>query len=632
MLRREWFLRTGLGLALVAGMSCGGGASEVHEPFGREPPPAPFAAAAPTAQAQASAKPTVTAPREAPPPPEPVPDKLGSPSSSLAKRPAFASTSSFAPQPPNSSALYDEAKAPLKANAVGFVCLVSVKPYQDNQQDGFPDLSVNVTIARGKEKWSLSARGHEDQVSMTFAVPLMELEAGDRVGVSILDRDVLFDDAVETLQTTFKGEFPFSAKGKRSELECRPLERSILEKHLGTPKERADIAIGAYDAVKPSLLGSLGTGVIGEHLVPTAQAALDDMAGLVGWDDPRVLRRLERIDAIRKRILSETSQQVRALREKLPLPSQNAVEVADGALEVRPSSLSCNPANAKQYKALISLGEADAFAKQPCVLSLEVHNGSGVPIQVDDFYDKIGPWGELRLISSTGALHALALFATVQNGKTKKIEMGNRPVFGPGETFTVLATTRGAGEIAGALDAPFLLRGRYGRRTSAKTKEWTRVAGGAAEVRMTSLECGPNAAAEYNANAPSFGRTTWEKPPACVVHAAIRRTGATPVVLGHFFRDTKPIEHIGLFDPASFTPPKKDRVPGEDAKGIWLKPFAVLAPDRARPLDKDVEIAQGAIVEIALASDEQPLQAAPDLDKLVLVTDFDEVSSFLRVE
>lgn len=630
MAYREGFVRTGLGLALLAMVNCGGSAQEVLSQFGPERMPPPIATATSPAPPQASAKPAETVVPEPPPPPEAVPDKLGSPPSSLAKRPSFASSSSFAPQPRSSSALYEEAKDPSTANVAGFVCLVSVKPYQDNAPDGFPDLSVDVTVSRGKETWSLSARGGEDRVVMTFAVPLVELRAGDRIAVSIVDRDIVFNDFVEKLQTTFKGEFPLTAKGKKSEIECRPLARSLLEKHLKTPIQRADIAIGTYDAVKPSLTGSLGTGVIGDYLMSPAQSALEEMAGLVGWDDPRVGRRMERIDAIRQRIQVETSRQAQALRDKLPAPAQNAWPVADGALEVRPSALSCNPANAKQYKALIATSEVEAFAKKPCVLELEIHNRSGVPIQVDDFYDRIGPLGELRLISSTGAVYGLALFATKQNGKSQKLDMDNRPIFGPGETFTVLATPTGGASVA--FEAPFVLRGEHSRRTTAKTKEWTVVAGGAAEVRMTSIACGPNAGAEYNANAPSFGRTSWEKPPACVVHAEIRRLGATPVKLGHFFRDINPIEHIGLFDPASFTPPKKGRVPGEDARGVWLRPFALLGPDKARPLERDVEIAQGATVEIALASGEEAPAIAADLDKLILAMDFDEKFSFLRVE
>src|SRR5690349_10432373 len=109
-------------LLLVAG--CGGGLQEVPRDLDGEAEPRPRRAVAKAAP-QAAAAPAIEKP--AAPPPEPVPERLGTPASSRAKKPAWSMYSGeYAPQAPWRAKLFDESSGPLQGEQVGLVCRLGI--------------------------------------------------------------------------------------------------------------------------------------------------------------------------------------------------------------------------------------------------------------------------------------------------------------------------------------------------------------------------------------------------------------------------------------------------------------------------------------------------------------------------
>ncbi|UQA56447.1 hypothetical protein [Polyangium aurulentum] len=609
-------------LLLVAG--CRGGSDGKDESRSRR--------AVPTAAPQASAAPAVEAPKAPPPPPEPVPERLGTPASSQAKRPAWSRyREDYAPQPESRDKLFNESSGPLQGEQVGLVCRLGISTENHGHSnlgafDGMADLSAAVSLTQGKEVVKLDALGPEDTKEMWFTVPLVKPEKGAKLRVASRDRDFLSSEPIESLQATFDGSYPLTAKGRVSQLECRPLGRAVVERHLEIARIAADEAHAVMAAPRPDpLVPSFDVQRPKDQIEGAVRWKLDDMAGLVGWDDPRVVRRVERLVEQQLRMVSELGGATEAMRQKLPPSADGLTPMAEGALAARVTSYACGPDVAKKYNRAVSDRTRDEFRARPCVLGIDVVNRTGAPIEVDGSTDTIGPLGDLTMLSPTGAQFDVEIFGEVREGKVRRLEYEQRAIVPDGATVSLVAHPVGKEELS-AFAPPLLLRGMHAGRRTSKPREWLSVAGGSIELRATDLTC---------------------RDKDCELRVQLRPTGnARFLKIGGFVHEIEePPMKLMLLDPSTFNLPKPEKGKGdsgraleEDVTKLLFRPFATVEGGVLQRIENDLEVTTpGQTVEVAFEMDGAPLPGGMDLDKLVLdklvlETSFDPLPSFLRVE
>jgi len=581
--------------------------------------------AAPTAAPQASAAPAIEELKAPPPPPDPVPERLGTPASSRAKRPAWSRyREDYAPQPAGRDKLFNESSGPLQGEQVGLVCRLGISTTNHGRSnlgafDGMADLSAAVSITQGKEVVKLDALGPEDTKEMWFTVPLVTPEKGAKLRVTSRDRDFFSNDPIESVQATFDGSYPLTAKGRISQLECRPLGRAVVERHLESARIAADEAHAVMEAARPDLSApSFDMKRSQDQNEEGLRSKLDEMAGLVGWDDPRVVRRVERLAAQQKRMVSDLGAATEAMGQKLPPSADGSTPMADGALAVRVTSYACGPDVAKKYNRAVSERTRDEFKARPCVLAMDVVNRTGAPIEVDGSTDTIGPLGDLYMLSSTGEQFGVEVFGEVREGKVRRLEYEQRAIVPDGATVSLVAHPVGKAELS-AFAPPLLLRGFHAGRRTGKPREWMSVAGGAVELRATDLTC---------------------RDDGCVLRVQFRLSGRGFLKIDGLLHEIQePQMRLMLLDPSTFELPKPGKGKGDSGRPLeegvtklLFKPFATVERGVVRPFDNYLEVTTlGQTVEIAFEMDGAPLPGGMDLDKLVLDTSFDAVPSFLRV-
>lgn len=570
-----------------------------------------------------------------------VPERLGTPAQSEAMRPAFSYYASrYAPPYAYGSRVYGLAQDVGDSDSVvGLICEITSGDQRDEPGGGVPDLSVSVTLTQGKQKpIRFYEKDGEDEDTMYFSIPLVRLAKGDRLSVSLIDRDVIFDEGIETLDATFQGQYPWIVKGKIASMECRPVSRDLSERLVNNYREQVDAALTEMDGMRPDLVqDDFGLGGSYDIGLGRTQRALDDLAGYTGWDDPRVQRRIERMKALADMIEKDLGKRVEEMRSTLPPPSAGLVSTADSALWMHPQ-LDCGPEVAKRYKSVISSKPDRVFSNQPCVIELLAENRSGVLFGVDEFFGHLGPVSDMRVVTIGGKVSRVQMVAIQKDGKAKVLDH-QRPALieGNKSATIILVLDRDLGLLEQR--QPMLLRVSHTSRFTNKPRAWTRMAGGTLEMRADKLLCGAEAAAHYNAQIPVFSRPSWERPPMCVVLVDIKRTGETPVKINGFFHRLDPVRAFSLVNPAEF-PADVFKIGaqgspfGPKMEGpTFSKVYATIRPSGTFAVKDDIELRPGEQISVAIASEGNgSWPSAPDLNTLVLRAWFDKAYSFVRIE
>jgi hypothetical protein len=179
----------------------------------------------------------------------------------------------------------------------------------------------------------------------SVSAPLVKLAVGDRVAVSARDSDILFDDDLGAATTTYAGVVPFEAKRGHLTLRCGALEPARLEPVVAEHLRLADRAI---DKAVRGLRFDRDAWDWGAKLsgLPDAESAIDDVAALVGFADPRVERRVDWLERARARLEAEAIPIVEELRRAA------ASEVTIGAPKLGAVSFEravCDPAEVSAW-------------------------------------------------------------------------------------------------------------------------------------------------------------------------------------------------------------------------------------------------------------------------------------------
>jgi eukaryotic-like serine/threonine-protein kinase len=136
--------------------------------------------------------------------------------------------------------------------------------------------------------------GPEDANLAFVSAPLATLKKGDAVHFEVYDRDVFDLQAIENVHATWKGG-ALAARAANATIECRQLAGAPLQRLVSIRAARAD-------ASRDKLSRAELDGRTYDWAWPTAdmkaaQKDVADVAGLVGWDDARVHRRVAGLDA-----------------------------------------------------------------------------------------------------------------------------------------------------------------------------------------------------------------------------------------------------------------------------------------------------------------------------------------------
>ena len=156
-----------------------------------------------------------------------------------------------------------------------------------------PDMQATLEI--GGQPQVLVGENNRDATVVT--APLKALATGDVLKLNVEDRDLLTkNDYIDGGTTTFPGSFPLLITGHAGKLHatCRLLKPDAVAERLKVAARQAEYAVTAFEKARGVDLTARDLGYPwNEH--QAAEGGLDSVAALVGWQDPEVAPRRERL-------------------------------------------------------------------------------------------------------------------------------------------------------------------------------------------------------------------------------------------------------------------------------------------------------------------------------------------------
>jgi hypothetical protein len=240
------------------------------------------------AKDEAASRPSpVDAALAVPRPQDPAPSRLGDPVASAAAAPSWAA-GDYAPmlQGEVAEALWAATDATASAAAIDrelVVCQADEGP-----GDAAPSPFRRVSVRWGEDH-ELDATLERGRRRAYFGVPLLSLTSG-----AVLQMTLTGSDDARELSTSF-ARTPLKLRTGALSVECRVVpakarDEAVLDALWKTDKKLAALAVTSTE--------DLGDGTSIERAGTLAERTLSDAAALVGWDDPRVVRRRTRIREI----------------------------------------------------------------------------------------------------------------------------------------------------------------------------------------------------------------------------------------------------------------------------------------------------------------------------------------------
>jgi len=384
------------------------------------PPPAPPAQEVDDAPPLPEAPVVVETPR---PPPDPIPDRLGTPSTSRAAAPAWWLVDhpfGYLPRPEapwQFDPLAESAprEAPTLDNGA-LLCDVNVGGYRGDATEAGEyagtDLTVGASVGGARpparELWVWGV-GPEDTGTARVLIPLIDLKPGATLHFKFNDRDVLFDDDLELVAHRWTGQVPFEFKGRIGRGRCRFVPRAPLDQAVALRLEDVDNALAAVPpASAPDLTRASLRSTETEQL-GGVKVAIASVASLVGWDDPRVARRLERMGVLvaqRHALLVTALDATRADAESLgawQAPAEGKVSMRLGVPLCGKTAL--KPLRKHWTEPWTRVGATT------CALQLELRNDAAETVGVVPSRRALGSIEELAWVGGDGDVAVLSVVA-----------------------------------------------------------------------------------------------------------------------------------------------------------------------------------------------------------------------------
>jgi hypothetical protein len=273
-----------------------------------------------------------------------------------------------------------------------------------------PDLSVRVKLPGDL---SLHAAGPEDNHSMLVTVPLLARGALATIELSLIDRDPLGWDDLDTLKVPMppRGE----AREGQSSATCLLVPREVVEGEVRRMCSNADVKLESQGKalsanLSHQMLGSLGLG-------SDLEKAIEPLASLVGWADPRVRRRVAwatRILAKQRQLCAEIAAREAPLRQRT-----TSMEHRWRRWKFEVAGWDCGDEVTKRFPP-IGLARDGPTG---CVVAVRASHDGDKPGDLHDFHNSLN--GEL--VHADGEVTALWAVATFPSDG-----------FAPGKTGTVV--------------------------------------------------------------------------------------------------------------------------------------------------------------------------------------------------
>lgn len=461
------------------------------------------------------------------------PEHLGSPAKSSAALPAWQPRPlrqllpgqvPYAPASEDAEGLYDQADpkpaktGPLRDAALACTVDLGERRFDDllpfaNPSMVYGDLcAVAGPVPPGGPVRDVTVHfGADDANTVTFLVPLVSLDPGQAVSVRLLDIDLQFDDAVDTLKATYRGTLPLSLATRGVKGDCRLVTREALEALLPPHLEATDAALAkARNAFRASLDDRRPMSVDGTLLAP--QRSLAGAAALVGWDDPRVAARVALIADLDRELTAQWAEVFEAARKKAS--GRDWATVAGGQLEVRFAGLRCG----RELSAYAGMNLPGLRAKDACALHVGVRNRTDRPLALD--FRLLEPLDDLVLVDGRGASREATFEGQWKNGRASALPAAW--ALEPGQEGELVVAPDMVDGVLKKSRLPLLLRGSHAANVSSRKPSSVDLAGGEAGLEVVDYACG---AESLSGLADAAGVPSWRRP-VCGLHVRLANRAA----------------------------------------------------------------------------------------------------------
>ncbi len=439
----------------------------------------------------------------------------------------------YAPASHQAERLFGEASAePSKAARIAGVSLACRVDLGERVLDGqapfgsakgrLGDLNVfAAALPRAKQplRYVALGVGPEDSNTAVVVAPRCDLGPGAVVHLRVLDRDVTFDDQVAAVDLPFTGGLPLRYAARGLVAECRRVEAEDIDRALGPLLEASDRELkGALGALAPA--DDLASGRPLARRLDAPRRALAEAAALVGWDDPRILPRLQGHLAFEE----SAAASYRAAFAAKEAAAQGALDwtpLADGQLELRLGPPPCGRSALQPYAAVIPFFKR--LPEDACALRIGLRNRTDRTVVVD--YDRLGPLTRLRLQGPDGERWVQHLSVELSRGQPPRALRKDLKVPAGGEVELLAAPSLHGRLTASAL--PLLLEAEHERTVGAAGAQgWLRLPGVA--LRAGQLDCD-------NPKLAAWAKEAWvfsSAGPVCALPMELRAEGGKALDVG----------------------------------------------------------------------------------------------------
>lgn len=240
------------------------------------------------------------------------------------------------------------------------VCRIQLKVHLDDFRGA--DTGADLTV--GARKYDFY--GPEDTDLVYFSVPRAPWAAGEKLTLSVWDRDVTTHEDAGTVTGTI-GNLPLLLPAPKMEVECRSWPNETVEEKARALVTNVESAVRRARAAKPAP-GEREWGYERSG-IGAAWRLIDDLAAHVGWEDPRVRAAGQDLEKAEADWTTAATASVAAETAKLPPFSQRAtLHLRD--VDATVQSITCDAAKAQDLLSSSKASPMSLSDMAPCIVEI----------------------------------------------------------------------------------------------------------------------------------------------------------------------------------------------------------------------------------------------------------------------
>lgn len=259
----------------------------------------------------------VSAVRPAEPPAVAPPSRLATPAESLAARPRWLSDDGYAPGATIDPVAPDELVAGGPLRDALLICDLEVR--------GGSNADRLVVEARAGELPVHRPKVYAHDGRPRFIVPLVHLDAGESLAVSVWRRDSSWFWGVQNVllgraSLVYRGALPLARGGGPMTISCGALGRDGVERQVASRMEALGRMLATFDIGVDPIVERRSDWGLGGWGMRDLEDRVERIAGLVGWSDPRIRALLPALEHYRDVFRRHLGRFLAARREELRAP------------------------------------------------------------------------------------------------------------------------------------------------------------------------------------------------------------------------------------------------------------------------------------------------------------------------